>query len=266
MDSITLRRWVDRRAKSGLYCFTKDDIKDALPKMKQDTIRISLHRLRSAKRIISPWRNFYMAVPEEYALKGEVPQNLYIDQMMRFIGKDYYVCLLNAAALHGASHQAVMTFSVMTSTPSLGTRVKKETHTNFYSRLRMPDKYLVQRKTKTGLYNVSSPELTALDLVARYHDVGGLNRVAVVMSELVEKIDANKFDKEMLSYFPVSDVQRLGYILDCVLGETKIADALYELSKSKFRKAILKISKGTEGAEMNDKWKIMVNDLIEVEE
>jgi hypothetical protein len=35
-------------------------------------------------------------------LKGVVPPMSYINQLMNFLGKGYYVALLNAAALEGA--------------------------------------------------------------------------------------------------------------------------------------------------------------------
>ena len=38
----------------------------------------------------------------------------YIDDLMRHEGRPYYVGLLRAAELHGASHQAVMEFQVVT--------------------------------------------------------------------------------------------------------------------------------------------------------
>jgi len=57
-------------------------------------------------------------VPEEYRPYG-VEQSFFIDALMKHLQREYYVCLLNAAALHGSAHQAVMRFSVMISAPSL---------------------------------------------------------------------------------------------------------------------------------------------------
>ncbi|MCH4155268.1 MAG: type IV toxin-antitoxin system AbiEi family antitoxin [Muribaculaceae bacterium] len=266
MEDLSLAAWVDNRSKKGLYCFTKKEILNALSNVKKNTIKMALHRLICSRRIISPWHNFYMAVPEEYALKGVVPQNLYIDQLMHFLGKDYYVCLMNAASLHGAAHQAVMTYSVMTSVPSLRSTTNGDMQTNFYSRKNVPMKFVVQRKTKTGYYNVSSPELTALDLISRYKEVGGLNRVAVIMNELVEAMDMSKMSEELLSFFSIADVQKLGYILDTVLDEHNLADKLYDLAHARFRKTALKRSKQADSAEMDKKWKILINENIIVEE
>ena len=265
MEKSILTQWIDERVKRGLYCFTAEDIAMALPSIVPATMRIALHRQREKGRIVSPWRNFYMIVPEEYSLNGLVPAHLYIDRLMSYIGKEYYVCLLNAAALHGASHQAVMTFSVMTSAPAIRSGEKNGLRMNFYSRKRMPMQYVVQRKAKTGFYNVSSPELTALDLVANQEHVGGLNRVAVVLGELAEAMNVEKMDRELMGYFSVADVQRLGYILDVVLGEQDLSDAIFERMGKNFRKAALKNGKPAEGCDYDRRWRLMINEKIDDE-
>ena len=265
MDKGILTQWIEDRVKRGLYCFTAEDIAKALPSLAPATMRMALYRQREKGRIVSPWRNFYMIVPEEYSLNGQVPAHLYIEQLMSYLGKEYYVCLLNAAALHGASHQAVMTFSVMTSAPAIRSGVKNGLQMNFYSRKRMPMQYVVRRKAKTGFYNVSSPELTALDLVANQEHVGWLNRVAVVVGELAEAMDAEKMDVELMDYFPVADVQRLGYILDVVLGERDLADAIFDRMGKNFRKAALKIGKSAEGCDYDRRWRLIINETIDDE-
>ena len=50
-----------------------------------------------------------MIIPPQYALKGNIPPSYYIDQLMEVLEKPYYVCLLTAAAMHGATHQRAAT-------------------------------------------------------------------------------------------------------------------------------------------------------------
>ena len=42
---------------------------------------------------------------------GSLPSELFIAGMTRALGRDYYVSLLTAAAMHGAAHQAPQVFS-----------------------------------------------------------------------------------------------------------------------------------------------------------
>ena len=118
--------------------------------------------------------------------------------------------------------------------------------------------------------NVASPELTALDLVYAEQDVGGLSRVATVLAELVEDIHFSTVRQDLIRFFSVSVVQRLGYLLDVVLEEREKADDLYALAEQEglhIRKVTLKSSKATrEEDEINCRWKIIVNQEIEVDE
>ena len=55
-----------------------------------------------------------MAVPPQYLSWGAPPPSWYIDDLMHHEARPYYVGLLKAAELHGATHQAVMAFQVIT--------------------------------------------------------------------------------------------------------------------------------------------------------
>ena len=50
-----------------------------------------LTREVSKGRIMSPLRGFYVIVPDEYVLRGAVPQSFYLDDMMHHLGRKYYV-------------------------------------------------------------------------------------------------------------------------------------------------------------------------------
>jgi hypothetical protein len=44
---------------------------------------------------------------------------------MKYLGREYYVGLLNAAALHGSAHQQPQEFTVITNTSNLRNTLKK---------------------------------------------------------------------------------------------------------------------------------------------
>ena len=70
-----------------------------------------------------------------------------------------------------------------------------------------------------GWLNISCLELTAVDLVAYQDHIGGLTRAATVLEELSLKLDFTKLDADFLKVASAPAFQRLGYLLDCVLGE-----------------------------------------------
>ena len=121
----TLSDWIESREVRGYYTFTKEDIEKQFPSAGKVYIKTALYRLAAKAKIVSPWRNFYVIMPVEYSLKGVIPPVFYMDQLMSYLGKRYYVALLNAASFYGASHQRVQTFSLMVEQPSMRNTSKR---------------------------------------------------------------------------------------------------------------------------------------------
>ena len=116
---------------------------------------------------------------------------------------------------------------------------------------------------------VSGPELTALDLVANYNKVGGLSRVAEMLSELCELTMWDNDKLPLLAYFKMPTIQRLGYILD-LLELNDQADALFGLMKQTnktTRKTPLKPELPVaDDMEYNNRWKIIENYELEIDD
>src|SRR5690606_20352604 len=112
-----------------------------------------------------------------YRAKGIIPTSLYVNDLMKFLNRDYYVGLLNAAAYHGAAHQQPQSYSIITEGIALRLIKNDKVEINFNVKKSWNRKDVIKKKVDTGYINISSPELTALDLVFYYKDVGGFNRV-----------------------------------------------------------------------------------------
>lgn len=253
----------------GRYIFTKEDVINLGMHNNKDSLKKALYRAQGKGIIMSPWQNFYVAIPMEYRLKGEVPPSFYIDQLMRFIGREYYVSLLSAAMFNGAGHQRAMVFQVTVQGKQIRSAIKNGTLLDFNLRKEIPYLYINKVKVQTGYINVSSPELTALDLVSQEEKVGGLSRVTEILIELTENIKWDEGKIALLDYFNAPVVQRLGYLLD-LIEEADLANDLMRLAKQAkkiVRKVRLKQSKPeTENMEIDKKWKIIVNQKIETDE
>lgn len=65
-------------------------------------------RLQRRGYLVNVRQGFYVVVPPQYLSWGAPPPSWYVDDLMRHEGRPYYVGLLRAAELHGASHQAVI--------------------------------------------------------------------------------------------------------------------------------------------------------------
>ena len=258
-------------AMRGHFFFTKNDLCSAFPDKSPNAITRTITRLIAKKTIVSPWHNFYVIVPTEYKLKGIVPPVFYLDNLMHYLGCQYYVALLNAAEMYGAAHQRPQNFTVFIEGKAFHSGIKAGTEILLFKREQLPMNFTRKFQTQTGYVNVSSPELTALDLVNSEQAVGGLTRVATVLAELAEEIHFATVSPMLLGYFNTPVIQRLGYLLDTVLDEQEKSDELFALAQSAnlhFRKVALKTSKeaSNDDCELNKRWKIIVNQEIEIDE
>lgn len=266
-----IRYWVENLPKKGKIFFTQEEIAQQFPSMTIANTRNALHRLVKKGMVQSVWHGFYVIIPAEYGLKGIVPPIEYIDQLMKYLNREYYIGLLNAAALQGAAHQQPQEFTLVIDSDNLRGKIKKGVKINFVSKKDIPMYYVKQLTTRNGYIKVSTPELTAMDLILYVKEIGGVNRAATILNELAEEINVENIKPDLLSYFNSAVIQRLGYILDDVLGYREIADKLYEKAKEagfKFRKYPLKSIKGMtlDGYDVNKKWKIVINEEIEIDE
>lgn len=180
-------------------------------------------RLQRRGLLLNPRQNFYIVVPPQFASWGAPPPPWYIDALMRHEGPPYYVGLLKAAELHGATHHAVMEFQVVS-----GKRLPKinagRNRVVFYYRKDMEGAAagIEERKTETGSMRVSSAALTALDLLRYPQAAGGLDNVFTVLRDLAPQIDPDRLAQlARTAERPV--VQRLGYLLDALGHGARVA-------------------------------------------
>lgn len=209
---LTLSSYLTRLLSHGQVVFSGHEAQKALG-VARGAFLDAAEKLQRRKHLINPRQNFYIVVPPQYLAWGAPPPTWYIDSLMQHEKRPYYVGLLKAAELHGATHQAVMEFQVITDKRLPEIRVGR-TVIAFYHRKDMDAiaNALEQRKTDTGSMKVSSPELTALDLLRYPHASGGLDHIVTVLSELGGRVDPRKLAALSVA-FERSVVQRLGHLL-----------------------------------------------------
>ncbi|HCC52500.1 MAG TPA: hypothetical protein DEQ30_10950, partial [Porphyromonadaceae bacterium] len=86
----------------GRYAFTAEELKDKF-NLSLNALNQLLYRLKQKNEIALIRQGFYVIIPPEYSKQGFLPPYLYIDDLMKWLDKPYYVGLLSAAALYGAA-------------------------------------------------------------------------------------------------------------------------------------------------------------------
>ena len=268
-NDIRLLDWIEGLQSRGKYAFSLQLIKQELPNYSEAGIKRGLNRLSSKSKILSIHKGYYIIIPPQYASKGILPPSLFLDSFMKHLNRPYYLGLLNAAAYHGAAHQQPQEFFVVTNFPVLRTTNKKGIKINYISKKDVPISFTEDRKSEAGYLKISSPVLTAVDLIQFEKRIGGINRAASVLNELSEVIKPEAFTTEFIKSTPVTTLQRLGYILDKILLKPVLANNLFNalmLNNPKFFRIPLKTSAPKKGFTSDERWRVIVNTQIEIDE
>ena len=247
---------VTELASRGRYHLTTREAEAALGTSTLAT-RAALRRLKQKGALASPHRGFHVIVPPEYRRLGCLPAEQFVPQLMEHLGLAYYVALLSAAQVHGAAHQQPQRFQVIVQ-KNRAPIACGDVRIEFIARQNADRIPVSNQNTPRGAMRVSTPEMTAFDLVGYLNHAGGLDHVATVLVELVESLEGRALAR-VAPLSPVPWAQRLGYLIDQV-GGSKRTDALADYVRGAAREATaLDPRRGTARSKRDPRWKLAVN-------
>jgi predicted transcriptional regulator of viral defense system len=259
---VDISGYIDGLAAKGRYHFTTGQAVAAL-RSSPAAVRAAIRRLREKARVAMPFRGFHVIVPPEYRALGCLPAEQFVPDLMDHLGLAYYAGLLSAASLHGAAHQAPMVFQAVVADNRSEIRcggVRAE----FVARRNVAQIPTAAKNTLRGVMRVSTPEATAFDLVGYPGHAGGLSNVATILAELAENLDANKLLAET-ARSPLPWTQRLGYLLERV-ESTNLAAPLADYVAMRAKEYVpLRPKKSIARAPRDSRWRIIVNERVEVD-
>jgi len=129
---------------------------------------------------------------------------------------------------------------------------------NFLAKSAWEERSIIKKKTDAGYINVSSPELTALDLLL-FNKWIGFDRATEIITELIGEMKPSVLIRTARQFPVTSTIQRLGYLLDCRLGQGKMASAL-EKTLSERKVHVVPLAPGNERrGKISARWKIIHN-------
>ena len=266
---MTLQNWIRNRAAHGYPTFSVEDVRAARLYASENVLQNELSRLCRNKVVANVYRGFYVFFPIQYLLRGAIPASYYMDHLMNYLHKPYYVGLLSAAEMLGSAHQRPQEFSVMTVLPVRLYRSNRNVKVSWIYRDKIPESCIFTKNTETGTIRISNALLTAADLIQYQQYVGGLSRAATVLEEMVDQLEIKRDFKLLQPYVKNVVWQRLGFILEQVLNDKKHADELHDqLQPSNKRYTLLSnTAHNVKKVKKRDKrWKVLVNINIEIDE
>lgn len=224
-QAADLADWLLARGRSAVTTAEAAEIL-GVPK---EHVRVRLNAAVHAGRLFSPSRGLWVAIPPKYRTWDAPPAVEFVDQVMTHLHREYYIGWLSAAEMHGAAHQRPQALQVAVNR-AVQDRSFGRAHLRFTQQSRVSQLPRQRHNVESGHVWVSTPDLTAVDLVDRPELGGGLSNVATVLFELTE---AAALDLEnvarLAATFSASAVRRLGYLLrlvDAPIDTTKLERAV----------------------------------------
>lgn len=199
----------DALISEGRYWVTSSEVAQ-LADMPTAHVYPGLQRLRRKGAMFSPTRGLYVVVPPEFRSWRVLPGELFIDAMMRTLGRRYYVGLLSAAAMHGAAHQAPQLFQVMVDR-RVADRDIERVKLRFYTNEHLNQMAVEERPVDTGRVRVARPETTLIDLIVHPEQSGGLSNIATVIAQIGD-VDVTQLAR-LARLRSRSVARRLGWLL-----------------------------------------------------
>lgn len=208
-------RLIDEAEMNGILNLRTLDIAKAAPSLSSEALRQALHRLQQKGRILPVQRGagHWLVVPLRDAIAGAPPLEAWLHSYLaKTLDIPYYVGLLSAAECYGASPYAVMTTKIVVEKARRPLSVGRH-QLVFLSRSNVEAIPTQWHETAEGRFKISTPEVTALELVQRQQLVGGGSRVLAVLQPLFESCSLLGLQKALDIIQDVSAAQRLGGLL-----------------------------------------------------
>ena len=242
--------------------------------VKPTALSAAITRAVKLRRLTIPRHGFYLILRPEDRTAGAPDPVKWIDPLMKHQGIDYRVSLLSAAAFHGSSHQASMVFQI------IAPRQLRDIHLGrhrlqflyqspeAFERLNQPE-WLASMKSDAGFATVAGTELTLLDSMRYFHKAAGISGVAQIVHDIGAKAKPRLL-KLAAEHYESSTVRRLGYLLE-LAGHVRQSDSLRAFAQQAKTPVPLdpsatpRVKALSRAVERNARWKLLINETVEME-
>lgn len=245
------------------YSFSLNELIENINKS-EISIKSELSRLIAKKEILNLRKGFYLIITPRYSSAQKLPIQLYSEKLFKYLNRNYYIALFSAAKFHGASHQQVQRDYIITEKPKYNDISKNSIDIRFFTTSNWSSKNIQLKKSDAGIYKVSSPALTIVDLLHHQTKLGGISRMLAVIEELSEELGESDLI-ELLNWYPhKSTLQRFGFLLEELGINEEYQELLFmNLKISNFFPVLLSPKSSENPGAVYNRWKVAVNVKLE---
>lgn len=236
---VKLAEVIDEAERHGRVNLRLADLTAAMPLTSAAALRQAIIRQERRGRLakLSRGSGHWLIVPLQYAGAKAPPLEMWLDTYLsKTLKIPYYVGTLSAAEAYGVAPYAVAVTQVMVGAPRRPLDVGLH-RIEFQVRVhleRIPTRW---HETRLGRFKISTPEVTAIDLIRRMSAVGGISRIGIIVNSLAEHMSESGVGQALDVTDEILPAQRLGALLK-ESGHNKLAAAVSAWLVSKRKRAI----------------------------
>jgi predicted transcriptional regulator of viral defense system len=256
---MTIANYIKQLLSYEEYSFSLGEISESIHK--NDTaISRELSRLIAKNEIVNLRKGFYLIITPRYSSAQKLPIQLYCEKLFKYLDRNYYLAHYTAAKFHGASHQQVQRDYLIIEKPKLNDIVNSPIDIRFFTTSNWPDRNIQVKKSDAGIFKVSSPALTIIDLIHHQNKLGGINRMLSVIAELAEELNESDII-DLISWYPYkSSLQRFGFLLGEIGDYAEFQELIFlSLREADFFPILLCPKLGKKAGSVDNRWKVSVN-------
>ncbi|HCK23072.1 MAG TPA: hypothetical protein DHW15_13225 [Bacteroidetes bacterium] len=260
---MTVKDYIRQLQAVEEYAFS---IEEAIAHASKDAtaVKREIARLVDKKEIVNLRKGFYLILPPRYSRAEKLPIQLYAHKLFHYLQRNYYIGLFSAAATYGASHQQLQRDYFITEAPKLNAIQKQPFDIHFFTTSCWPSNNIPNLQSDAGIYAISSPTLTFIDLIHHHPKIGGLNRMLASLEELIEAMTEQDLSALCTWYPHKSTLQRAGFLLEEFGMAHTFADIIYDkLQHSLYYPVLLSPRLHQKPGSAPNRWKIDVNLRLE---
>lgn len=261
MKVLHAKDFILSRLERGHYTFSLREAESAVGT--GEKTRKALSRMAKQGWLFSPSKGFYVIIDPQHRGSGFLPVEWFIDDWMKHLGGHYYLGILTAAMLHGASHQKPQQVQVVRDKVFADVD-KGPYHISFFYKKSIPESCFEQRQSPAGYFRISTPEMIAYDILRYPKACPSLDLATTVMQELGEKISPDRLASLVGSGAEVATLQRIGWLLDYSGWSEKTSALAERLRDKQMAWRSMRTDMPKDGPR-EPKWRVIANAEIEAD-
>jgi predicted transcriptional regulator of viral defense system len=258
----TLKTFTHDLLSHGKNFFSKQEALLSLG-ISESQFRYQAYRLSKKKIIRRLVRDFFMIIPVEYQALGSLPPHWIVNALMHYLGRKYYIGLLSAASLYGATEQQPMTFQVIVDKKVKKIKLPRGT-IDFHVKRNCELSAIDRISTPVGYANISTKEQTIVDLVHYYEISGGLSNVTLIIKDLGAECRPQALEQVIGKEKNNAMLQRLGYLLELTNHHALANIVELQLATRSLFYVPLRPDTPERTGKRLARWKLILNDYVEL--